>query len=312
MTALSAVVGVVVLVGAAVAFPERIGPIEFFFLLAPLVVVPLGLAPVLRREPSPLLRLAAGLRPFGAGAAVASFAFEPGPTAAGLAAAWAGVTTILGLAGAVRLLRGQWRTIDELCVTAALCFIPVGGAWFVQSRAGLELLGFREPIILLTGVHFHYTAFAAPVLAAEIGRAIRPAGMEGLIAPHILRRLHAAGAIGLIVGTPLLAVGFTVSPALKLTAATVLVGSVAALALVQLAGASRCSAPGARTCVVLSSLAALVGLAAAFVYELGEFTGRGLLTIPQMAWLHGPTMGVGFVLCGLLGWSLAGETRRAP
>jgi uncharacterized protein YqjF (DUF2071 family) len=167
--------------------------IQVLFLLAPLVIVPLGLGGIGEARDSVLLQ------PFAAGLAAASFFLPRGGPAAALAAPWLAVCVLLGLEGMPRLRR-PW-TLDRLLVAAALGFVSVGGLGLVASRAGVPLSGFSDPILLLTGVHFHYTGFGATLLAAHAGR--RLAGRA---------RLFAAG--GLVAGTPLLAIGFLTSPVL--------------------------------------------------------------------------------------------------
>jgi hypothetical protein len=56
--------------------------------------------------------------------------------------------------------------------------------------------------------------------------------------------------------------------------------------------------------MTLSSVALAAGMALAGAYAVGEFRETLWLGIPVMAWSHGLLNGVGFVLCGLLAWSL--------
>lgn len=257
----------------------EIGIIPLLFLFAPIAVVPLGL------RVAGASRLARRLWPWAAGAAAASFFFPRGPWAGALAAAWWGFTALLGVEGLLRLRgREAWR-LERLVETAAFLFIPVGGAWLTASRWGYAPMGFSEPIILLTAVHFHYTGFGAPILASRL-----PWKLSG---------------VGLVLGTPLLAAGFVLSPALRAGAALLLVASVGAMGVATLASLRAVPPRAARDLLTVSAASALLGMALAGVYAVGEFRGTLWLGIPVMAWSHGVLNGVGFVFCGLLGRRLS-------
>jgi hypothetical protein len=168
-----------------------------------------------------------------------------------------------------------------------MLFPLVGGIHLVSSRLGHPLAGFPEPIVLLTAIHFHYTAFAAPILASLAGRTLGP-----------------VAGLGLVGGTPLLAAGFLFSPKLKAAAVGVLVLCVSGLALAQFAALPRLTRRGGRLLLGLSSISVIAGMILAAIYEHGFYTGRSWLSIPQMAWSHGILNGVGFSLGGLLAWNI--------
>jgi len=62
--------------------------------------------------------------------------------------------------------------------------------------------------------------------------------------------------------------------------------------------------------LTLSSVSLLLGMACALAYAVGEFTGIGLISLGQMAHIHGPLNALGFVLTGLLGWTLVPRNLR--
>lgn len=270
------------LVWGVVAATAPFGLLEKLFLLAPLVAIPLGFALL---DPPPWM--SAVLQPFAAAAATASFYVAPGYTAAGLAVPWAILT---GVAALDALLRLRDFKVETLVRTGAFLLLPVGGGWLLATRAGFAPLGFPEPIVLLTAVHFHFTAFLAPLLAIQAREGSRP--------------LFLIAGPGILLGTPLLAVGFVVSPALKLAAVGFLVLVLAALALLQLLAARRMSQPLPRALLGLSSLSLLGGMSIALVYEAGFYSGAAWLSIPQVARSHGPLNGLGFAVAGLVAWNL--------
>ena len=282
------------LAAAAVGFGARLDLIEMLFLLAPLVIVPLGLELVAPHAGGLLVfRAATLLQPFAAVTAALSFWLDPGLPAALAACAWLLVATLAALPAIFSVP----RTLVEACERAALLYLPAGGGWLVLSRLGAAPLGFEEPIVLLTAVHFHYAGFAAPLLAAAVGRALAVGW------PRFLFRFAAGVAVA---GPALLAAGFVVSPRFKVIAALLLAAGLAALSAVTFAGLGHVRRGVARAFAAVSA-ALLPGMALAGVYAAGEFAGRPWPDIPQMAALHGVANSIGFALCGLIAWNLAAK-----
>ena len=282
----------VALAVAALLRRAPLGVLEMLFLLAPLVVVPLGvelLAAIHSRLAAE--RLAVWLQPLGAACAVASFWFPAGLRAAALAAGWAVVCGLIALSGLVGLARTGWRSLEGIAFHLARLDLAVAAGWFVASRAGIAPMGFREPIVLLTGLHFHYLGFAGALLAGLTLRRFRAAG------PRVLPWTVA----GLVFVPYLLAAGFVFSPALKLVAALLLAGCGMVLAVewLLLADSLRRAAHWLLTAAAGSLL---VGMAMAVIYSLLESFHRDGLAIPLMARFHGLANGPGFVVLGLLGW----------
>ncbi len=292
--------------GSAVAvlgLQGRAGWVESLFLLAPTVVVPVARA--VAGAASDRKRLPWGLLPW-TGAALlvpGSFLVEPGRLAGGLVCPWLGVALAGALLALRDLMRARPLTLERICNGVAALYLPVGAGWLVASRLGVAPMGFREPIVQLTAVHFHFTGFAAPVIA---GRVVRIAGGRSA------RGCVGIAAGGLLLGTPLLATGFVLSPPLKVVAVLLLVVSLSLLSWLLLS--NRRSLPGGlpRALATIAALSLPVGMSLTAVYGIGEFVGIGWITIPQMALFHGLANGVGFSLCGLLAFRLAdarsGET----
>lgn len=263
----------------------NVGLLEVLFLLAAWAVVPIGL----RLLPDgPLVRIARKLQPAAAILVTVSFFLEKGFLAAGLALPWLALNGLVALAGLLRMKEAFRGGLPELFMLAAMMFPPIGGVHLVASRMGHALAGFPEPIIILTAIHFHYTAFAAPILAALAAR------QGGLLAR--------IGGVGLVGGTPLLAMGFLFSGHLKAAAVGVLCVGVIVLAVAQFQVAL--PTRRAKALLVVSSLAVIAGMILAAVYEHGFYTGRTWISIPRMAQTHGILNGIGFSLCGLLAWTV--------
>jgi hypothetical protein len=259
------------------------GLLELLFLLAIWLIVPLGMKFL---PDSPPLGLARKLQPAAAALATISFFLPKGLLAAGLAVPWLGLNGLVVLGGLV-VLRSSLRSgVPALFLLAAMFFPPVGGVNLVASRRGYSLGGFPEPIVLLAAIHFHYTGFAAPILASLSSRS----------------RLARISGLGLVGGTPLLAAGFIFSPLLKVAGVAVLCVSVVGLALGQLTQVPVLPDLRRRILLTVSSLAVIAGMVLAGIYEHGFYTGRAWVSIPTMAWSHGILNGVGFSLLGLLAW----------
>ena len=206
---------------------------------------------------------------FSAALAVASLAFSPGPWTALLAVPWLLYTA--SLAYDVRKPHAF--------------FIPVGGIWLLFSRFGDNPMGFSEPIVTLTAIHFHYAAFLAPSLVDKAAKGLRLAKSVHLISYH-----------GLLLGTVILAAGISFSREIEAVGGIVFAASLSTYAVATLFKA--------RGWLVLSSISALFTILLAALYA----TIRPL-DIADMALYHGVVNAFGFVGAGLLYWTLA---RSAP
>ncbi len=261
-----------------------IGTIEKLFLLAPLVVVPLGLE----------LIGVSGSRVLPAAIPVAaSFFFERGWLAAGLTVPWLAVVAVAGIVGLRRFVAGAWREPVGLCEAAALLMLPVGGIGLLQSRFGMQPLGYREPVVLLVAVHFHFAAFVSPLMASRVVGKNWPV------------------ALAVSLGSPVLALGYILFvPALRLAGATLLVIGLAATALMTLAKLRGVRPVLARVLVAASACSVVAAMVYAGVYAVADFFGEVWIAIPQMARTHGVINALGFSVCGLLGWRMAQTNRK--
>jgi hypothetical protein len=255
-------------------------------LLAAALAVPLA-APL-----HPALPGAAGAVAVAAAVPLAvALTLPPGLPAAALAVPWLGVAT----AGALLSLRwwldgcGVVRTIWP----AAACYLVVGAGWALADRAGLAPLGFGEPLVILTAIHFHYAGALTAVLVGCAHRR-RPAD----------RLVRVAGAASLL-GPPLVAVGFALAPVAQIAGAAVLTAGLWALAWVTGRRIAPGAPPIARGLLVASALAVPIPMLLALQWAVGSVLGTPALSIPTMAATHGVANGVGFALLGVIGWRLA-------
>ena len=275
--------------------------IEHLFLLAPFVIVPLGLG-LIDSEPRSARWLAVGsfLQPFAATLALTSFFLPEGTLAAVLASAWLCTGVLLGVAG-LKFPLQLFRNTTAACFDAALLYLPVGGVWLILSRLGATPMHLAEPIVLLTAVHFHFSGFALAVIAGATGRALG----ANFAASKIFRFVT----VGLIGGTFLIAIGFLTYPLVKVAAIALFVGNLSLLSMFLLTSLPTIRGRLARVFLGVAASSLAVGMALALLYGLGEYTGELFVSIPRMAKLHGPLNAIGFTLCALVGWVL--EQQRA-
>jgi hypothetical protein len=273
--------------------PFQAGWAVALLLLAPLVLVPLGL----RLAADPLRnpktwRVAVVLQLPAALLLAASFALPAGKAAAALSMPWLACTSLIALS--FRRPRGT-RSAGETCIEAGLLYVAVGGAWAVLWRLGARPLGFEEVIVLLTAIHFHYAGFVLPLLTGLAGRAAGGGPTSRL------------AAVGVVAGVPLVAAGITATqlgvPSLFecLTSwVLALAGLMAAWLHLRLAFRAADRRSFARVLMATAGLSLGSGSALAALYG-ARISG---LDIPRMRAWHGTAMSLGFGLAGVLGWSL--------
>jgi hypothetical protein len=271
------------------------GVIEVLFLLAPLVLVPLALKLLTPPEVFPFRWLARWGPPLAGAAVAASFLVPRGGLAAALALPWLALVLTAVPAALGMLWSRGFSDVVAAARSVGLLFLPVGAGWLVLSRLGAQPLGFVDPIVLLTAVHFHFAGFLTLSLMAVTAGVLRDAWP----------RLSRASVLGAVVGTPLLAAGITFSPGLELLGATTLAAALTVFSIVLLAAARRL----ASALLALSACCFLLGMTLAVVYAVGEFAGRGFLSIARMAQFHGVANALGS-LFGLVGWAVGDAGRE--
>jgi hypothetical protein len=278
--------------------------IELLFLLGPLVVVPLGLALC---DGPPLEKWSklfdGGFRWFqlvAALSATASFWLPRGMASAAFAAPWLGFGCVVGIRGLLNLFGGGFKSLKLACMAVSFLYLPIGCAWLVASRLGLNPLGFQEPIVLLTAVHFHFAGFAAPLLALSGWSALE----RRMIEPG---RIYKVVTAGVLAGPGLLAAGFVIGPRMKLAAALVVAFSEIGLSLCFLSQIRYLKPRAAQAFIAVSALSVTCAMVLVGGWAIGEFPLQPFLHLDEMARFHGTANALGFVLCGLVGWTIAGR-----
>jgi hypothetical protein len=283
------------------------GWIHRLLLLAPLVVVPLCLAIMLRvtdLSHSSLFGYAVWVQPLTAACLVPAFGLRHPPLwfltehtylAVLLTIPWLLFCGFLALAAGVYVLReGIDRLSEAMCVLPVL-FLQVGGFWLMIDQIGVRFMGITAPIRLLTGVHFHFTGFGALVLLAGVH--------ELFYRNQQLHRamLTALAAAGGMAGIPLVAIGF-LGPALVKSTGVILLSVAMILGAVMLFQAGQhIEKRFYAGCVRFAAGCLVIGMMLATVFQLTLHIGNPLLSIPVMTVTHGVLNGIGFMIFGLIG-----------
>ena len=268
------------------------GIIELLFLLAALVIVPLGVELTDRISPGSRSVFFHPLQAIAMLTVSIAFWLPAGQTAGALSVPW---LAVCGALAAARLGPIRGRARHSPLVDLGHFDLVLGAAWLVASRSGMRPLGFQEPIMLLTAVHFHYAGFATALLAAATWNEFRSKRLRMTGLPMLV------WLVGLL--PFVLAAGFVFSPALRFAAAVSLSACMTALALV-LWWVARNWTTAPKIYLRAASLAAVLAFPLAGLYAFSEYRHRDWITVPAMANSHGLLNGLGFVLLGLLGWVL--------
>lgn len=274
------------------------------------LVVPLGawLSLVARRDGTRdrLQRVAAGLVGGSAIVAVLTATQARGtPLAIGSAALALAASGLLALTALRRLAARGPTPLDELAIDAGALLLPVGSAFWLASRARLGLLGFGEPIVTYTAAHFHFAGFAAPIVVGAIGRL-------GFSRDAPLSRAYRLGAVAVIAGVPLTALGITGSRLLERSAAILLASGMLIAASVGVRVALGLTGRSLlwRVVLILSFVGLVVPMSLAVGFTLTGSAGIGaglsaLLPLPTMLRWHGAVNALVFAVpalaacCGL-------------
>ena len=292
------------LVASRLAGLTRLTLIDLLFLLAPLVIAPLGLALIDFDDglPSSLLLVATRVQPIGAVLAVIAFLLPIGLPAAVVACGWLLVCAVAALGALAYLVEGRSLHPLRLATAAAVGFMAFGAIWLVLSRAGVAPIGLSPIIVEMTAVHFHFTGFAATLMASLL---LTRLGQDRGLA----QRTAIAAALLLVVGSPVLALGWATPVHLFQVAGAALVASgvVATSAIFFFRSARLVASTPARVLLRLSALAPLLPMVLAVEYSAGHVFGFPTLDVQGMALIHGDLNALGFSLLGLVAWSIGGS-----
>lgn len=292
-----------------VAWWKALPFLPLMVLLAGLVLIPIALPLTLiyyrQQHPSVITQGTVVLWPVAAIALFISFLFDPGPKAGLWACGWTLYTFGLGLAGLNRLRHHGLQALEEVAIAAALLMLPVGGIWFMFSRLGWPLLGFNEPWVLLTAMHFHYAGFVLPLVCGITGR--------WLTQYRGIATWYRIVTCGILSGVPLLALGIATFSILEVMAALVLTASTTGLALLWVRYLFLAIPFWSGGFLLgIASMSVVNGMLFVVAYALGEWLGLAWISIPAMLHTHGVLNAIGFALPAMLFCRLLKAPVRFP
>jgi hypothetical protein len=271
----------------------HLGIIELLFLLGPWIVVPLGADLVCGAGKSKSAAVRDGVLFAAALLTSVSFFLDNRTAAACFASSWLLVCAGFAGDGVQRLASRGTRSFTQFCFAAGEGYLLVAGAWLVASRAGLQLLAFREPIVLLTAVHFHFAGFGSAVLAGLV---------DAVFVGNRWRPELRAALLAVVLGPAVLGLAFLLGPKVKLVAALLIaLGQFGLASGMVRAGIAAKNASG-RWLLFVAGGSVVAGMILAVVWAIGEYPLQAFVNIRQMAEFHGVLNAIGFVVSGLLGW----------
>jgi YndJ-like protein len=287
------------LLGGAFLDRFHLSTFELLLLLAPWVAVPLALSLVPATSSSRFSRMSESIVRYlllpGALLATLSFFLSVGWPAGALVCASLIVGVALALHGLERLIRNGVRSFPEFCFALGEGYALVGALWLLASRLGLQPIGFHEPIVLLTAIHFHYAGLMAAVLAGLV------VSDPGAIRSPLALRMALSCAV---LGPGLLGIAFLAGSKLKLAAVALMVVGECGIAVGTFRiGLSDAARTGGRLRLV-GSTSVIFGMVLAGIWAVGEYLLHAFVNLEQMARYHGVLNSVGFGLCSLVGWTL--------
>lgn len=278
----------------------NIGQIERLLLFAILVIVPLVLTIVETKDRQgrrfKSYVLAISLYPVGALMAFASFFFPPGIVAGILSLGWLLWTVVVFVYGLSRLMVRGLSYLEETSIDVGLMYLLLGGGWFSLSQFGIDVMNFGALIILLTAIHFHYSAFITPIFLGLLGRVLRTNGQS--------QKMYQFAAIGVMVSPIGVAIGITYSRFIEFVFVVIFVACLWVYTYLVLVHLRKITNKAAFLLISGSAIILIFTMFLAFLYGLGRLLRVDFILIPDMVTLHGIGNAFGFVFVGVLGWLL--------
>ncbi|MGF7528944.1 YndJ family protein [Bacillus paralicheniformis] len=262
-----------------------IPPAEALLLLAMLFFVPAALD--LTQHENGMFRLISACFPYAACAASLSLLFHS-PL---FSAIWLCYTGMIALYGVLRLWERGGKGLEEASIDSGLLYLPFGGGWLFAYTLNLQVMDFSPLIVLLTAVHFHYSAFLIPIFNGMLGRKLKKKG------------LFYTAVTWLIMLSPLfIAVGISFSKTIDVFAVALYLAAIYGSGFLVSIAAFKNSA--ARRFVIFSSFTLMITIAFSLIYSYGVYRGRPTFTIQEMIWIHGLVNAFGVIIPALTGWRL--------
>ncbi|XNN70891.1 YndJ family protein [Bacillus pumilus] len=266
---------------------------EFFVLLAILFFLPTALhffeKEGKKHKEERLIGFLMKAFPLAAFCATAAFIYH----SAWFASGWLLYTILLALFGFFRLLKRGIFSLHELMIDGAWMYLALGGLWFWLYTADIQVMTFSPIIVLLTVIHFHYSAFFIPLFYGFLGR---QQAKE--------RALYKAAGWVILLSPVMIAVGISFSRLFDTF--SVILYVVALYIYGILCMKIRFRSTFAKGLVVLSSIVLMGTIVLSLLYSAGMLMRVTYISIDQMIWFHGSINAFFVILPGLIGWLIEG------
>lgn len=211
---------------------------------------------------------------------------------------WLLYTMALAIFGFVRLLKRGFFPLHELMIDGAFMYIALGGGWFWLYTADIKVMTISPLIVLLTAIHFHYSAFFIPLFYGLLGRQLRKETILYKVAGWII-----------LLSPLMIAVGISFSRLFDTFSVTLYVIALYLYGFICMKTKFRSNV--AKVLIVFSSCVLMGTILLSFLYSAGMLFRVSYISIEQMVWFHGSVNAFGVILPGLIGWILEKPASRS-
>ncbi|MFS0656223.1 YndJ family protein [Bacillus sp. 179-C3.3 HS] len=213
------------------------------------------------------------------------------------AAGWLVYTGVLALFGFTRLLKRGFFPLHELMIDGALMYIALGGFWFWLYTADIQVMTFSPMIVLLTAIHFHYSAFFIPIFYGLLGRQQTKETILYKVAGWVI-----------LLSPIMIAVGISFSRLFDTFSVILYVIALYLYGILCMKTVFRSTV--AKGLIVFSSCILMGTIVLSLLYSAGMLLHVTYLSINQMIWFHGSVNACFVVLPGLIGWLIESPSIR--
>lgn len=210
---------------------------------------------------------------------------------------WFLYTLLISLYGLRRILVQGIKPLGEFSINIGFLYLSLGGFWYFAYATELDIMGFSKLIILLTAIHFHYSAFLLPIFIGFLGRK-----MERYSGSFTF-------AVWMIMVSPLtIALGITFSRMVEFIAVVVYVIAITLYSVHIFR--TKFVALWSKILLSISSAVLVLTVSLSLAYAFGRVSMKSILSINEMIFFHGLSNLFGVILPALIGWLL--ELRVLP
>ncbi|WP_233569843.1 YndJ family protein [Falsibacillus albus] len=202
---------------------------------------------------------------------------------------WTFFTAFICICGLGNLLKRGTRYLEEASIDIGFIYLALGGFWLLAYEAKWRVMGFDSLTILLTAIHFHYSAFVLPISAGLLGRKQMVKG-----------RLFLFSVTMICAGPMLIAAGITYSRIIEFMSVALYAFALYVYSMLMMKTAFRSKI--AKFLLSLSSISLMATISFSMIYAFGRVSDMVYLDINQMIWIHGAVNACGVVLPALAGW----------